>query len=187
MLNNDNDAQATQNMLAEVYEEFEPLMFRYALYMMKNTEDAEDAVHNAFEAIIKHKEKIFPPEKIFSLTCRDLRARIVIIVKSKCIDLLRKRNKIIFEHLDGLEHVLLSEEKTVEEQAIINAEHETLLKHIASLDETSRLVLEMRYILGLTYKEIGRELGITEKHVDTKIQRAKMKIRKLAAPDQNTK
>ena len=54
-----------------------------------------------------------------------------------------------------------------------------MLKCIAELDETSRLVLLMKYVQGLSYKEIGKALGMTAKHVDTRIMRAKQKVRKL--------
>ena len=37
----------------------------------------------------------------------------------------------------------------------------------------------MKYIQSMSYKEIGEELEITPKHVDTRIMRAKEKVRKL--------
>jgi RNA polymerase sigma-70 factor (ECF subfamily) len=37
----------------------------------------------------------------------------------------------------------------------------------------------MKYYYSMTYKEIGEKLGMTPKHVDTKIMRAKEKVRKL--------
>lgn len=50
---------------------------------------------------------------------------------------------------------------------------------MGSIDEISRQVLIMKYIQSMSYKEIGEELGMTAKHVDTRIMRAKEKIRKL--------
>lgn len=43
----------------------------------------------------------------------------------------------------------------------------------------------MKYILNMSYKEIGEELGMTPKHVDTRIMRAKEKVRKLIKKDVN--
>jgi len=37
----------------------------------------------------------------------------------------------------------------------------------------------MKYVLGMSYKEIGDKLNMTTKHVDTRILRAKEKVRKL--------
>jgi len=160
--------------MTDIYETHKYAMLRYALSITKNQEMAEDAIHNAFLAIIKNKEKFF------QLSCRDLRIQIVIIVKNKCIDLIRQQNKNTHEHLDDLEYELATDAVPVEDQIVMNEDYETMRKHVALLDETSRLVLEMKYILGMTYKEIGEELGMTAKHVDTKILRAKEKVRKLA-------
>lgn len=52
-----------------------------------------------------------------------------------------------------------------------------------SIDEISKQVLLMKYILSMSYKEIGEELGMTPKHVDTRIVRAKKKVRKLMEKD----
>ena len=168
------DTEDERARIAELYDTHKAVMLRYALSITKNKEIAEDAVHNAFLAVIRHKEKFL------SLSCRDFRIRIVIITKNKCIDLLRQRNQFADEGIDEMEDLLEAEDAPVEEQIILREEYETLRKHMASLDETSRLVLEMRYILGMSYKEIGQELNMAPKHVDTKIMRAKEKVRKLA-------
>lgn len=52
---------------------------------MKNQDMAEEAVHNAFISIIQKKEKYL------ILDCRDFRRSAVIIVRNKCIDILRKQ------------------------------------------------------------------------------------------------
>jgi len=159
--------------MSEIYEAYEPLMLRYAIKITQNRHLAEDAVHDAFLAVIKHKEKYF------SLSCRDFRASIVIIVKNKCIDHLRRAKAIAYEHIDDM--ALESMDIPIEEQIALREEYETLRKYIAELDETSQIVLEMKYILNMSYKEIAVELDLTQKHVDVKIMRAKEKIRKLMA------
>lgn len=160
--------------LSEIYEENEPYMLRYATVLLKDRYAAEDAVHNAFLSIIKNKEKYF------SLSCRELRALCVIIVKSKCIDYLRHRNKIFFEQLEDKDPFIESSDVPIEEQVILSDEYALLRKHMKTLNEVSRIVLEMRYILGMTYKEIAQEFDTSPKHIDTIIQRAKSKLRKFA-------
>ncbi len=53
------------------------------------------------------------------------------------------------------------------------------------LDDISKQILEMKYIIGMSYKQIGEALNITPKHVDTKIMRAKVKMRKLLSKEMN--
>jgi len=159
--------------MTEIYEKNKSVMLRYALKITNNKETAEDAVHDAFLSTIKHKEKYF------ALPGRDLRNLLVIITKNKCIDLLRKGNAFIDEPIDEMENTIPSEDIPIEEELILSEVYELIKKHVASLDEKSRLVLEMRYLCDMSYKEIGEQLGITPKHVDTRIQRAKEKVRKM--------
>ena len=161
--------------MTDIYENHKYAMLRYALKITKNKQIAEDAVHNAFLSIIKHKDKYF------SLSSMDMRVLLVIITKNKCIDLIKKVDVFADDPIDEMENVLPSRDKPIEEQLILNEEYESLKKHVAALDEKSRLVLEMKYLLEMSYKEIGEQLGITPKHVDTRIQRAKEKVRRIIA------
>ena len=159
--------------MAEIYEEHKYVAYRYALSIMQNEQYAEDAVHNAFLAIIRHKDKYL------YLSHEDFRKSIVIITKNKCIDILRRNNRVAIEQIDEMEEFIASKETPVEKQVIHNEDYDAIKKYVAELDEESRLILEMKYILGLTYKEIGEQVGITAKHVDTKIDRARKKVREL--------
>jgi len=169
MLDDEND----RITLAEVYENYKTDMLRYALSLTGNKEMAEDAVHDAFLSIIRYKDKIF------ALPNQEKRAMVIIITKCRSIDLLRKKKHIADESIEDMEYSLETNDIPVEKQVILIDEYTTIKKHIATLDEASRVVLEMKYVLGMTYKEIGEELGMTAKHVDTKIMRAKDKVRKL--------
>jgi len=159
--------------LTRVYEEYKEIMIRCALRITNNKEIAEDAVHNAVLSIIKHKDKLL------KLSKQELYTQVVIITKNKCIDLLRKQNYFTDDPIEEIESKFKTDDNPVEE-AVINTEmYKSIRNLVASLDETNRVILEMKYLLGMTYKEIGEEMGITAKHVDIKIMRAKEKVRKL--------
>ena len=169
------DTDLEQVKMTEIYHEHRHVMLRYARKIVKNDAMAEDAVHNVMLAIMKHKEKYFPLES------KNLRNKLIVMTKNKCIDLLRQQTAFTDEPIDEIEYLLVSKELPIEDQIIQNDQYETLRKHISSLDDASKSVLEMKYLLGMTYKEIGDELDITPKHVETKIMRAKEKVRKLMA------
>ena len=169
------DTEAERTKMSEIYETHKHIMLRYALKMTNSREMAEDAVHNVFLSLIKHKGKYFP------LGSKELRTKLIIMTKNKCIDILRQHNAFVDDQIDDMDDVLESNEIPVEEQVILNTEYESIKKYVAALNENSRLVLEMKYLLEMTYKEIGEELGMTPKHVDTRIMRAKEKVRKLIA------
>ena len=167
------ETEQERKKMTEIYEEHRHALMMYAFKITGNQEMAEDAVHNTFISIIKQKEKYF------NLSGSDFRFSSVSIVKNKCIDLLRKQN--FFENVpfEEAEFFIESAERSVEEQVIASSEYEAMRGHLKSIDEISRQVLVMKYYLGLSYKEIGEELGMTTKHVETRISRAKSKVRKL--------
>ncbi len=169
MFENEQD----KKKLEELYEEFRFDCIHVALRITNNQMMAEDAVHDAFLAVIKHKHEMF------ALNYGEFRKRIIIIVKNKCIDIIRKNRYLSSVSIDDMEYELKSDDLSVEMQVIRQNDFQHMLKCISELDEISRLVLQMKYLQGLSYKEIGEALGMTSKHVDTRIMRAKQKVRKL--------
>ncbi len=168
------ETEQERKKMAEIYEEHKYALLMYALKVTGyNQAMAEDAVHNAFISIIKDKEKYF------YLDSRDFRFSAVIIVRNKCIDLLRKEKPYADIPIDELEIFLESKEKPIEEQVIISTEYAAIRKHMANIDEISRQVLIMKYVLGMSYKEIGEKLNMTPKQVDVRLSKAKEKVRKL--------
>ncbi|MCL2221853.1 MAG: sigma-70 family RNA polymerase sigma factor [Oscillospiraceae bacterium] len=157
--------------LAELYHEYEPLMFRYAMKLMGSAEQSQDAVHDAFLAVIRHKEKYL------SLSDRNFRSLIVIIVKSKCLDLIKREKKTIPV---AIEDMTFEEpiERSGEEIFLKNEKAEKLHQAVKRLDETSRIILEMKYVLGMSYKEIAAETNLTTKQIDNNMMKAKAKTRK---------
>lgn len=168
------ETEQERNRMTEIYEEHKHALLLYALKVTGyNQAMAEDAVHNAFVSIIKEKEKYF------SLGSREFRFSAVIIVRNKCIDMLRKEKIYASIPIEELEIFLESKDKPIEEQVFTSSEYAAIRKHLESIDEISRQVLIMKYVLGMSYKEIGEKLNMTPKHVDTRIQRAKDKVRIL--------
>ncbi len=167
------DTEQERKKMTDIYEEHKYALFNYAMTIIRNQDMAEDAVHNAFISIIQKKEKYL------NLDCMDFRRSAVIIVRNKCIDILRKQKPFANKSIEELEIFLESEEVPVDEQVIFESEYELIRKYMNSIDEISKQVLLMKYISNMSYKEIGEELGMTPKHVDTRIMRAKEKVRKL--------
>jgi RNA polymerase sigma-70 factor (ECF subfamily) len=171
------DTEQERKKMTDLYEEHKYALLHYAMKFTRNQDMAEDAVHNAFISIIQKKEKYL------NLDFMDFRRSAVIIVRNKCIDILRKQKPFSNKSIEELEIFLESNEVPVDEQVIFESKYELIRKHINSIDEISKQVLHMKYILNMTYKEIGGELGKTAKHVDTRIMRAKEKVRKLMEKD----
>ena len=171
------DNEQEKKKMRDLYEENKHFIFAYAMKITGKKEIAEDALHNAFISIIQNKDKYL------KLTCRDFRRSAVIIVRNKCFDILRKEKPYSNKSIEELEIFLEADETPVDDQVIFQSDYEQIRKHLDSIDEISKQVLLMKYILSMSYKEIGKELGMTPKHIDTRIMRAKEKVRKLIEKD----
>jgi RNA polymerase sigma-70 factor (ECF subfamily) len=171
------ETEQERKKMTDLYNEHKHALLHYAMKIMTNQDMAEDAVHNSFISIIQKKEKYL------NLDYKDFRRSAIIIVRNKCIDILRKPKPFANKSIEELEIFLESDDVPVDEQVIFESEYELIRKYINSIDEISKQVLLMKYILNMSYKEIGEELSMTPKHVGTRITRAKEKVRKLIDKD----
>jgi len=166
------ETEYERNNLKQIYEKYKPLMLMCAIKILKDNERAEDAVHEAFLSIIKHKEKYLQN------SCPDLGVPIVIITRNKCYDMLKKAGNNV-ESIDDHEHYLKSDVISLDNKVIQKEAYEELRRHISRVDEDSINILEMRYVLGMSHKEIANITGLNLESINKKITRAKAKVRKL--------
>ena len=158
MTNNDKQT------LSQVYEELRLTCYHVALAVTKSPAMAEDAVHNAFLSVIKHRDNIF------ALPSPKRKSKIIIITKNKAIDLLRSQSKLAT--IDEAEDI---PDEQLNLCGIIEGEesYEFLIKCIAELPEIYKCAFELRYVHDMNNQEIAEILDITNKAVSTRIARAK--------------
>ena len=82
------DSEEERSRFERFYLRYRDVMFRVAIKLLHSEMDAEDAVHQAFLAILPHFSKIH------EIDCPETRAYAVIITERKAIDLLRARQRI---------------------------------------------------------------------------------------------
>jgi len=168
------ETEQERKKLTEIYNDHKHAFFNVALKITKNHQIAEDAIHNTFEQLIKKNK-----DEMFSLSHDDFRRRYIIIVKNKAIDLMRRENIYSDAPIEDFGESLQSEEVPVDIQ-IINKEKYSVLKEcIEALDDESKIVLQMKYVLNMSYKEISEAIKLTPAHINVKITRAKAKVRKM--------
>jgi RNA polymerase sigma-70 factor (ECF subfamily) len=165
MLEDDEDKQ----IFSDIYYETRLACYHMAFSVTNNHEKAEDAVHNAFLAVIHQKEKIF------ALPRRKRKSYIVIMVKNKAIDLMRSKHERSKVELDETipDNLDLSESISKDE------DYNNLLAAIKKLPEASRVAFEYKYVHDLSNQEIADILGISSKTVSKRIERAKEKLRQI--------
>lgn len=162
------------DILAARYEETRLICVRIARHMLKGESLAEDALHDAFAAVIAHREKYL------ALPLGEFTKLIAVIVKSKCIDILRKNGREALIFTDEIDELPAGESANTEAIALGESDFGRMDEFLDMLDDLSRQILLMKYVQELSYKEIAAALGMKEKTVEVRIARAKKKIREQA-------
>lgn len=109
-------SETEQTYLKQIYLKNRHKMFHIALSILRNKDDAEDAVQEAFLSLSKYVKKFE------HLSQNSIDALCVIVLKNKCIDTLRKNKKITYDELEVLRFDTLSNKESFEENAILNEE-----------------------------------------------------------------
>ena len=146
-----------------IYTEYKGLMHHIAYDILRNRQDAEDAVHNAFVKIAENITKIGDPD------CPKSKAYIVTIIETKAIDIYRRKQRYPVVPLD---------ENTVGIEVSYTGSSD-LAKCIAKLPPRYRHILTLKYRHGYDNHEIARILGISLANAIKLDQRAKTRLREL--------
>ncbi len=144
-----------------LYERYRGLMFCQAHRILPETQDAEDAVHQAFLSILEHLDKIT------DVDCPKTRAYVVIIAESRAIDILRSRKRLV------------SAEDCAELPApeILMDSGSDLARAMARLPARYREALLLRFDMGYTTKELSALFGMNRAAVQKLLWRAKDALR----------
>ena len=126
--------------------------------------DAEDAVQNAFVKIINHIDKID-----FTAEDKSIRAYILKIVANEAANVAEdlRVTDDINEFADRIEDGDFFGELRVQER------YEDVIEAIQQLDERYSIPLSLRAEKNMEIKEIAELLGIAEKSVYTRLERAR--------------
>lgn len=157
------DAPEERSKFERIYRMYRSLMFYTANEILRNEQDAEDAVHQAFLKIADHMEKIGDAE------CPKTRGFVVTVVENKAIDLYRKRKRCQTVELDELLPGI---------PAVYEGEN-LLAACILKLPARYREVILLRYHQGYSVKEIASLMDLSFAAASKLDQRAKSRLRDL--------
>ena len=166
------DTQEEKDKFTEIYERYQHFCWYVANQQLGDAHLAEDAVQEAFLALTRHLDKVedadSPRTKKFLMT----------IVKSKAIDILRKRKggEIPAEEL---ETDLPDPGRDLLDQYITKENYNYLISCILELDEAYRVVFECKYVHQMSDREIAQLLNITPKLANVRFDRARKKLQEM--------
>jgi RNA polymerase sigma-70 factor (ECF subfamily) len=155
------------NSFKQLFLPFHPKLYRIALALVGNKDDAEDILQEAYCKLWNKREelKMVNNAEAFSVT----------LVKNICIDFLRSPQAN--RHEEQIENVQVacgtSPEKNMEEAD----ELETVKQLIERLPENQKLVIKLRGLSGCSLEEIGEITNFSATNVRTLLSRARKTIK----------
>ena len=155
------ETEEDKNRFEKLYRMFKQDMYAIAYSILNNKEDAEDAVHQAFITIADNFEKVN------AISCQEIKAYIVIIIRNTSIDIYRS-NKKIAERTTAIDDNI-----SVDINFLEQYDYQLLIKAISELPEIYKDVMFLRYLEEFNSKEIADMLKITVSTVWKRIERAK--------------
>ena len=143
----------------------EPGMYRLAMSLLCNQEDAADAAQEAICTAY---------QKLHTLRNRDrFRPWLLRILTNECYTILRQRQRFV-------ESDAIPEPETPGPEAA----DPTLWQTVSDLNEQLRSVVVLYYYEGFQVREIASILGISEANVKTRLSRARRRLRDMLEGDQ---
>lgn len=149
----------------KMYSAYKRLMFGIARDILKNEQDSEDAVQEAFFRIAENLDGIADAE---SPQARNFAA---VVTRNICFNMLRKRH--IETDIDDED---VCSDKSAEDEFLAAQGVETLERALESLPEKYRDILYLTVYEELSLREAAKLLGITYENAKSRVKRARKKI-----------
>ncbi len=167
------DTKEEKDKFVYLYETYRDMMWYCANEVLKDKELAEDAVQEAFLALTRHLDKVDDHKE--GRTKKFLKT----IVKSKAIDIIRKRKEAEVPFHEAAEEYLLEAPTDILNELIEKESMERIKAAIMKLDDTYRLVFEFKLVHQLSDSDIGNILGISAKTANVRYFRARKKLQEM--------
>lgn len=156
----------------ELYNSTYKLLLHMANRLLHNQHDAEEIVQDVYYKIAvefdRYSEK--PLKELRKIACT--------ITKNNCINLLKKKENHN-EYLCEINDELLGEPDYVQDEFFRQYEKEYIKDALSKLKDSDVEILILKYYDELSYSEIAKSLSTTEKNVEVKLRRARLRLKEV--------
>ena len=156
-----------KNQFEQLYIKYKQDMYAVAYGILKNKEDAKDAVHQSFLKIADNFSKVS------QIPCHELKAYIVIICRNTAINIYRQ-NQNRAEHSTELFETEIVDESYFEKQ-----NYDELLLAIKQLPQIYKDVIYLYFLQEFSAKETATQLEISSELVRQRALRAKKMLKDI--------
>jgi RNA polymerase sigma-70 factor (ECF subfamily) len=158
--------RASDQALAALVEQYASTLYRVAYSVLRQAEDAEDAVQETFLRVMRHRDTLGE--------VRDHRVWLIRIVWNIVLDRKRRaKTRPETDDVTELARVLPAEGLSAEDRAAAVQHHAHVLAMVETLPAKEKEVLGLSAFEELSSVEIAEVLGITESSVRSRLFRAR--------------
>jgi len=169
-----SDAQLVEGVLAgdreafaAVYDRYGDRLYDFAHSMLRQREDAEDAVADSFVLVAERLGQLRDPER--------LRPWLYAVVRSECLRRLKARKRVAYggeEHLVEMADASVTPDAEAEQSAL----RELVWDASAGLADRDRALLDLHLRQGLEGAELGEAMGVTASNAYVMLNRLKAQV-----------
>ncbi|MEX0673071.1 MAG: RNA polymerase sigma factor [Candidatus Paceibacterota bacterium] len=159
-----------QRTFSKLYDDYSDAIFRHCYFRISKRERAIDLMQETFmrtwRYVVKGGEIEYP------------RAFLYRVANNLIINEYERRKHS--SSLDALEEGTGFQPATQEhEETVARLDTEILISHLAKLNDSYRTVIFMRYVDGLSIKDIAESLNENENNISVRVHRALIRLRKF--------
>jgi len=168
-------AAREESAMTELYRRFASVVRTVARQVTASPEAADEVTQEVFLGVWEHPER-------FDRTRGSVRAWLTTLAHHRAVDWLRSEtaDRLRREKVAGRE---TDSDLEVEEIAVSRALGERVRAAIDLLPAAQRAALRLAYFGGRTYRQVARELGISEGTAKSRLRLALRRVRELLAFD----
>jgi len=159
--------QADRDAFAVVYDRYGPKLYDFAYSMLRQREDAADAVADSFVTFAEKLPQLREPDR--------LRPWLYAIVRSECLRRLKQRKRVSYGDDDQLA-AMADDAMTPDEAAEKAALQKLVWDAAAGLADRDRALLDLHLRQGLEGAELGEAMGVTAANAYVMLTRLRSQV-----------
>jgi RNA polymerase sigma factor (sigma-70 family) len=158
----------------EIYRDLFPSVYGFIHFRVADPHTAEDLTAQSFERALSHFSDLRDPERA--------RAWVFSIARRAIADYQRSQRSV--QNTIVNEQIVEPAAQSPEHDAVRREEWQRLDRYLSELSDRDREVIGLRYAAGLSHREIGNLLSISESNVAQIVHRALLKLRARFTQDE---
>jgi RNA polymerase sigma-70 factor (ECF subfamily) len=162
------------NKIEEIYTLYRKLLYLTAYNILKDHQEAEDAVHSAIIKIYNNSNKID------DVRCKKTRAFVVIIVRNIAINIYNRKKMGSEINIELSENITKEEHLIDPEQHMLRIDNaEWVARKLAQINPEYADIIVMRYTYQFSISEIACLINTSENNIRVKLYRARKALREV--------